>query len=54
MYLTPEQVAEKLQVTVETVYRWLRSGKLKGHRLSRKAIRVIESDLTKFVEKAGR
>ena len=29
VYLTPEQAAEKLQLTVDTVYRWLRSRKLR-------------------------
>lgn len=52
-YLTPEQVADRLQVVVETVYRWLRSGKLRGSRLSRKVWRVAESDLNDFM-KAGR
>ena len=52
-YLTPEQVADRLQVVVETVYRWLRSGKLRGSRLGRKVWRVAESDLNDFM-KAGR
>ncbi len=33
--LTPEQVAERLQVTERTVYRWLTEGRLKGVRLGR-------------------
>jgi excisionase family DNA binding protein len=51
VYLTPEQVAEKLQLAVETVYRWLRSGKLRGARISQKAWRVAERDLRSFMTK---
>jgi excisionase family DNA binding protein len=35
--MTVPEVAEELSVTEETVRRWLRSGKLKGSLLSRKA-----------------
>src|SRR5580658_4276855 len=51
VYMTPEQVAEKLQLAVETVYRWLRSGKLRGSRMSQKAWRVTEEDLRSFMKK---
>ncbi len=50
-YMTPEQVAEKLQLAVETVYRWLRSGKLRGSRMSPKAWRVAEHDVRSFMMK---
>ena len=43
-YLTPEQVAETLQVTTFTVYRWLRSGKLVGVKIG-KLWRVRPQDL---------
>jgi hypothetical protein len=45
------QVATKLQLAVETVYRWLRSGKLRGARISQKAWRVAERDLRSFMTK---
>ena len=51
VYLTPEQVAERLQLAVETVYRWLRSGKLPGARMSAKAWRVAEHDVRSFMTK---
>lgn len=35
--LTTEQVAERLQLHVITIQRWLRSGKLKGTKLTGKA-----------------
>jgi excisionase family DNA binding protein len=49
LYLTPEQVADKLQLAVETVYRWLRRGKLRGTQMSPKAWRISENDLTSFM-----
>lgn len=48
-YLTPDQVAVRLQLHVETIYRWLRAGRLPGIRLSRKAWRITEADLTDFL-----
>lgn len=51
VYLTPEQTAERLQLAVETVYRWLRNGKLRGSRISQKAWRISERDLTSFMKR---
>jgi excisionase family DNA binding protein len=51
VYLTPRQVAEKLQLAVDTIYRWLRRGKLRGTRISNKAWRVSELDLASFMKK---
>jgi excisionase family DNA binding protein len=49
--LTPEQVAEYLQVHVETVRRWLRSGELRGVNLGGRARwRVRREDLQRFVD----
>lgn len=42
---TPEEVADKLRLSVETVRRWLRSGRLKGKKLGPKTWRIAESDL---------
>jgi excisionase family DNA binding protein len=50
-YFTPEQVAERLQLAVETIYRWLRTGKLRGTRMSHKAWRVADEDLRSFMTK---
>ncbi len=33
--LTPQQVAARLQVTVHTVYAWLRDGRLRGSKIGR-------------------
>ncbi len=48
-YLTVEQVSERLQVHEETVRRWLREGRLRGHLMSRRAgYRVRESEVDRF------
>ncbi len=46
--LTAEQVAERLQVREETVYDWLRAGRLRGVKLGR-IWRVREADLEAFI-----
>jgi excisionase family DNA binding protein len=51
LYLTPEQVAEQLQVVTTTVYRWLRSGKLRGSLVSPKAWRVTQRELDAFMRR---
>lgn len=47
--LTPEQVAEILQVHVLTIYGYIRRGKLDAVRLGR-SYRIIPIDLTRFIE----
>lgn len=48
-YLTPEQVAEKLQISKYTVGDWLRSGKLPGFKIGN-LWRVEREDLEEFIE----
>ena len=50
--LTPEQVAERLQVVERTVYRWLNEGRLEGVKLGR-LWRVREDDLEAFLQAAS-
>ncbi len=47
-YLTPAQVAERLQVTEFTVYKWLRAGELRSVKLGR-LWRISEGDLAEFL-----
>jgi excisionase family DNA binding protein len=47
--LTPEQVAEILQVHVLTVYNYIRQGKLSAVRVGRN-YRVIPEDLENWIE----
>jgi excisionase family DNA binding protein len=46
--LTPEQVAERLQVTVQTIYTWLRSGYLPSVKMGR-LWRIRPDDLEEFI-----
>lgn len=50
--LTPEQVAERLQIVPKTVYRWLNDGRLEGVKLGR-LWRVREDDLEAFLQAAS-
>ena len=43
--LTPEEVAERLAVTPNTVRGWLRDGTLRGVKLGKKVWRIREEDL---------
>jgi excisionase family DNA binding protein len=47
--LSPEQVAERLQISRWTVMDYLRAGKLKGHKVGR-LWRIEEQDLEDFLE----
>ena len=47
--LTPEQVADILQVHVLTIYGYIRRGKLNAVRLGR-CYRIIPEDLARFIE----
>lgn len=50
-WFTVEQIAERLQVTEQTVRRWLRDGALTGRNFSGKAgWRIPESALRAFLE----
>ena len=48
IFLTPQQVAEKLQVRVDSVYRWIKRGRLKAFRLGN-LYRVKQFDLDRFL-----
>jgi len=48
--LTPEQVAENLQVNVLTIYSYIRKGQLGAIRLGR-SYRITPEDLNQLIEK---
>ena len=48
--LTAEAVGAELQVTVQTVRRWIRDGVLPGRRIGLRQWRVKRSDLRRFVD----
>lgn len=47
--LTPEQVAEKLQVTKVFVYQLKTAGKLKSISIGKKCLRFRECDVEEFI-----
>ncbi len=47
--LTVKQVADRLHVNKETVYRWLRTGKLAGSKLGDKLWRITDDSLADFL-----
>ncbi len=49
--LTPEEAAEALSVSVFTIKKWLRAGKLKGVKAGR-VWRIREKDLIEFLDES--
>lgn len=49
-YLTTDEVAQRLDVKVETVRRWVRQGKLPGFPLGRAGYRIRQEDFNSFVQ----
>jgi excisionase family DNA binding protein len=47
--LTPEEVAERLAVTPNTVRGWLREGTLRGVKLGKRVWRINENDLHMYI-----
>ena len=48
---TPGMIARKMNVSVFTVYRWIKSKKLKAIRLTARNFRIDEKDLNDFIKK---
>jgi excisionase family DNA binding protein len=51
-YYTVREAANALRVSVPTVWRWVRSGRLKAYRIGERVIRVRRSDLTAMITPA--
>jgi len=49
-YLSLEEIAQQLNVSERTVYRWVRSGDMRAFRLGH-ITRVTPEDFQKFIEK---
>ncbi len=47
-YYTPEQVAEKLQLSVRTIWAYIREGKLPASKMGRK-YRISDEQLDRFM-----
>jgi excisionase family DNA binding protein len=48
MNITPRQVATRFSISVPTVYRWVREGKLPAVRLGKRVLRFSEIDLIEW------
>lgn len=51
MVFSSKEVAEKFKVTYLTVFRWIKSGKLKAFKVG-KQYRVKQEDLEAFIEQS--
>ncbi|MFA5029946.1 MAG: helix-turn-helix domain-containing protein [Patescibacteria group bacterium] len=47
--LTMEQVAQRLGVSLKTIYRWIESGQLPVSLVGRRTYRIFERDFVRFV-----
>jgi excisionase family DNA binding protein len=48
-YLTPEEVATKLQVHIDTIRRWLRTGELPGMKIGKRQWRIRKTDIERYL-----
>lgn len=48
-YYTPEQVAEKLQMSVRTVWKYIREGQMPASKIGR-GYRISEEQLERFMQ----
>ena len=48
--LTPDDISKKLKVSVFTVYRWIKAGKLKAIKFTPRVFRITEKDLNQFIK----
>lgn len=49
-YFTPQEIADKFKVKINTVYLWIRQGKLKAIKVG-DLWRIPESELENFIKK---
>ena len=43
--LTVNEAADMLRVDIQSVYRWIKCGKIPAYRLAGRAVRILESDI---------
>lgn len=48
-YFTPQEIADKLKVSINTVRKWYASGKLESTKAGR-AVRISEQQLDRFLK----
>jgi len=50
-WLTCEEVADQLKVTRQTVWNWIKAGKLKAYKINKKIYRIEWKDVVEFAER---
>ena len=50
-FYTPKEIAEMLDVCNETIWRYIRKGKLKAIKLTERNFRIEKKELEKFLNK---
>ena len=50
MYYSVEQTAKRLNLCAKTIYRLIKDGRLKSHKLSPRCIRISETDIEEFMK----
>lgn len=49
--LTPEEISQIMKVNIMTIYRWIKAGKLKASKITRRTYRILEKDFNNFLKK---
>lgn len=49
-FYTAKELAEKLRVNIMTIYRYVKAGKLKAHKIG-KEFRIEKSEFNRFMDK---
>jgi len=49
-FFTPKEIAQMFKVDTKTVYRWIKSGKLKAVILSRGTLRITKEEIDRLLK----
>ena len=50
MYYSVEQTANRLNLCTKTIYKLIKDGRLKSHKLSPRCIRISDADIEEFMK----
>ena len=50
LYYSVEQTAKRLNLCTKTIYRLIKDGRLKSHKLSPRCIRISDADIEEFMK----
>lgn len=51
-YLSVREVAKELNINVQTIRSFIKKGELKGYRFGKRSVRVLRSDLDRFIKES--